>query len=329
MYKFCSSPWDTIAVNQFGQISPCLCGIQHTRGYYGDLNQQSLKEILESQWMQEFRQSIIDQSYRWCNPKTCSKLWNLDTVEHLDFLDQLPSLPTSIMLQLDKNCNLKCASCRTKNIYSNAINQQVLNILAQLSRDYAKFNLPVEIFADGLGDIFASAAYLEYFTNYDIPQNFRFILTTNGNLITKNLDLINKIQPKLQSVTVSLDAATDRTYRAIRGGNFNIVLDGIKELTKLGIPVNTEFVLQYLNHKEVVDYIQLCQDLGISHIGVNEIVRWPHMSLAWWNQNKIQENDQVDYKYLENAVEVIRTVNAEAADTLQRMLLSVKQDKST
>lgn len=315
--KHCSAPWDSIQINWKGQISPCLCSIQHYRGYYGNLLEQPLEEILNSIWMSDFRKSILDQSFKWCNPRTCSNLSNLKSVETVPILSRLPK---EIMLQLDKNCNLKCASCRNENIYAKEINQSVLNILENLSQSYKNSTDIVELYADGAGDVFASQAYLEYFTNSMIPENFRFKISTNGNLVTKNLDLIQKIKHKIQAVTISLDASNYETYKKIRGGNFNIVIDGIRELVNMGIIVNTEFVLQYLNYKEIVDYISLVQELGVSHIGVNEIYRWPHMSQEWWNQNKIENNSNIDYNFLSESLKVLEDVNRESSNHLRTLL---------
>ena len=57
----------------------------------------------------------------------------------------------------------------------------------------------------------------------NIPKCFRFRITTNGNLITKNLDLLENIKDQISEVTVSLDAGTSDTYKEIRGGSFKDV----------------------------------------------------------------------------------------------------------
>lgn len=320
MFNFCSSPWTRISINNQGQISPCLCGVLHTKGHYGDLTKQSLKEIVESPWMMEMKNSVVDQTFKYCNRRTCSTFSNLERIESLDHVKTMPKLPTELMLQLDKNCNLKCASCRTENIYSKEIDQQVLTILNRITEDYQDVDYTVELFADGLGDIFASQAYLHWFRTADIPSKFRFILTTNGNLILKNLDIIERIQPQLSAVTVSLDASTPETYKAIRGGNFEIVLNGIRELVNRGITVNTEFVLQKLNHLEISEYIELAQSLGVSSIGVNEMFKWGHMTNTWWADNRIVNNDQIDRKKISKSLKKLDEVNHESAQHIRRAL---------
>jgi hypothetical protein len=56
--------------------------------------------------MQEFRQTIRDQTFSHCRKDTCSKLWNLDSIENFDHIEQ-PRLPTILYFQdLDYNSKI-------------------------------------------------------------------------------------------------------------------------------------------------------------------------------------------------------------------------------
>ena len=46
---------------------------------------------------------------------------------------------------------------------------------------------------------------------------------------------------------VSFDAATSSTYKDIRGGNFDLVVEGVRQMVEEGIKVSTQFVAQYKN----------------------------------------------------------------------------------
>jgi MoaA/NifB/PqqE/SkfB family radical SAM enzyme len=208
---------------------------------------------------------------------------------------------------IEKNCNLKCASCRSDLIWSKEVNPKVEHILNTLVDDYKTFNKDVWFQCDTWGDIFASAAYKNFFRRDDLPKCFQFNLSTNGNLITKNLDLLEKIKSQIFSVIISLDAANPETYKIVRGGKFEIVLDGIKAMKDMGIlRINTAFVVQQKNHKEVLDFYHLCRDLGIDYITLNEMVNQPHMTNEWWELNQIRENPTVDYSYLIDALKFIK-----------------------
>lgn len=302
MLKFCGESFDTVNIHESGLVGPCLCKVWHTKGFMGNLNTNTLTELFSNEWIQEFRRTIFDQSFNHCNPDQCGKFWNLDQLVSLDHIDPLPVLPTNIHLHLDENCNLKCASCRNSNIYSKEVNPRAAKILDVLADDYKDFDKKVFVYGDGTGDIFASSAYQQFLRSDRVPKCWNFCFTTNGNLITKNLDLIDQISTQIDLVIVSLDAATANTYRDIRGGVFEIVLDGIRELVARGIKVSTQYVVQYKNYQEVREYVDLCKSIGVRHIGLQKIDRWGHLNNSWWQANQIDRNPNVDYDFLIKAL---------------------------
>jgi len=304
MLKYCSSAWDTIQIFKNGSVSFCMCSAWHHSRPAGNLHRNSLSEIINSTASQKFKNSIVDQSYRYCNKSLCPQLNQLQIIDTFDSIN-IPQLPTTISLAVDSNCNLKCASCRNSQVYSTEIDPDAKRVFDVLCEEYRNFDQPVMIYGDGLGDCFASAAWREFLNRDDLPKCFQFNLTTNGNLLTKNLDIINKIKPQLHSVIVSLDAATPETYKKIRDGNFNLVLDGIKELTNLHIPVHTQFVLQYQNYQELIPYQQLTMELGTATFGLQKLFRWGHMSDQWWLENQLEDNKKIDQELLHESLQQV------------------------
>ena len=298
MLKFCSSPFDTVNISESGDVSLCLCKSWHTKGIMGNLNSNPLKELFVGQWASEFRHSVIDQTFRHCNPVQCGKFHNLDQVSQIDQTLLTPSLPKNLMLHIDKNCNLKCASCRNENTYSPDANPATQFILESLARDYQDFDSRVLVYCDGAGDVFASTAYQNFLRSSQVPTSWQFCFTTNGNLITKNIDIFDRLADQIDIVIVSLDAATPETYKAIRGGVFEIVVQGIESLVKRGIKVSSQFVVQSQNYHEIPQYVSLCKQLGIRHIGLQKLDRWLHQNPAWWKINRIENNSTVDYDFL-------------------------------
>ena len=308
MFKFCSSSFDTINIHADGHVSSCLCAGWHTFGHQmGNLNQNTLTEIFSNQNFETFRESIIDQSFKYCLKNECSKLWNLDQVESLDQVTKRKRLPTMMNLQIEKNCNLKCGSCRNSVIWSKEVNPQVEHILNTLIEDYQDFDQPVWFQCDGLGDIFASSAYKNFFMSDRLPKCFQFNLTTNGNLVTKNLDILEKIKSQIFSVCVSFDSGNAETYKDVRGGKYDLIVDGVKAMISMGIlRVNTSFVTQKKNYLEVLDHYNFCKEVGINYAGFSKIDRWPHMSDEWWQANRLDDNPEVDYDFLIPALKTIK-----------------------
>lgn len=293
--KFCNEPYDTISIVNNGNVYSCLCGNWNKFGEIGNLFHNSLNEIYSSGSLQSFRNTILDQSFKFCNPITCGKLWTLPIINEIPCLN--PTLPSIIMLSIDSNCNLQCKSCRNQLTYSKNIDANTHKILQNLKSSYQSHNEKVTIYCDGSGDIFVSEAYKQFFVE-DLPDCFEFALTTNGNLLLKNFHILQKLKNQIDSIVVSLDAANKDTYKQVRGGDFNIVIDGIKKSLDLGINVSTQFVVQKNNYKELLDYKELTTRLGIKQIGYQLIRYWPHMNLTWWNENKILDNLTIEFDFL-------------------------------
>lgn len=306
--KYCSAAFDTIYINNYGQISSCLCSGWHTKGInMGNLNKLSFVDAVNTVAFQDMRSSIIDQSFKFCLPDQCYRLYNLEEVTQIP---PAPKLPTNINLGIDYNCNLKCDICRTKNIYSKDVKPTAKRILDKLVETYANFDDTVYVYCDATGDVFASSAYREFFMREDLPKCFKFCIQTNGNLITKNLDLIDKIINQLDIFIVSFDAATSETYKITRGGVFELVINGVKSLVERNISVTTQYVLQYANYQEVLAYYKLCKELGVTYIGVQKLDRWGHMSNNWWELNKLDYNPNINYTRLLNDLLIMKQDSA-------------------
>lgn len=316
MLKFCDSPWTTVNIASDGQVSLCLCGrwaIRNTNAI-GNLHKSSLKSMFETGPVKEFRNSILDQSYRYCDSSQCPRIWNLKQVESFDIVKTYPSLPTHLMLAIDSTCNLTCGSCRRQSNYSPMINLDAQRILNSLKESYKDFDHPVLFQGDGSGDIFSSATYLEFLKSNDLPECFQFGLLTNGTLLSKNLELVEHLHKKIRFLTVSFDAATASTYKRVRGANFNIVLDGVKAAIDMGIGITAQFVLQRENYQEVLAYRDLCVKLGVEHMGIQKLVRWPHITNHWWEYNKLETNSAVDYNQLIPSLEEFKLTHTASVD---------------
>ena len=299
MLKFCSEPFDTVHIIANGNVSSCMCGDWNIYGSIGNLLTSSLVDIFQSSPIDNFRNSIYDQSFKFCNTNTCGKVWHLENISSFDSIVK-NTLPTTISMAIDANCNLACASCRNENVFSKTINPTAKIILDRLKEEYQTFDKKVFLYCDGAGDVFASEAYKEFFNSTRIPECFKFCITTNGNLIEKNINLIQKLKPQIDSFVVSFDAATHDTYKIIRGGNFTQVVEGVKRLKELGIRVSTQFVTQYLNYKEIMQYQELAKSLRVDHVGLQSISKWHHMSDKYWKQNSLNKNPNIDYTLLKS-----------------------------
>ena len=176
---------------------------------------------------------------------------------------------------------------------------RVDRILTQISNDYKNFKKPVYAMLDGSGDIFVSRAYEKFLFGGQLPECWKLMLLTNGNLLTKKLPQIQSIAHQIDLITVSLDAGTKEAYAITRGGNFDLVVKGLEMLLANKIPVCVQFVLQQANYHELRDYKKLANSLGL-HYGVQKIDERSHMSQEYWNSASLENNPNIDYTLLKD-----------------------------
>jgi radical SAM protein with 4Fe4S-binding SPASM domain len=297
--KFCSAPWDTVTVNPDGAVHACWCGAYNSAGTIGNILETSLVDIMRSSRLQLFQSTVLDQSFSMCND-VCPKKWNLDTVSVAPTFTQY--LPTHLLLSVDRECNLRCPSCRVDRLWTGQINPVSMKMLNAITDAYHDHPGTVTLQCDGSGDVFASAAWGSFLSRAALPACFRFHFITNGNLIVKKIDLIATLQDRITSVDVSLDAARADTYTAVRTGKLSVVLAGMRALLGMGIRVNVSFVVQQKNYREMLECWQMVSEMGCYSINFQGIRQWEHHSTAWWQENRLHANPRVDMEYLKDAL---------------------------
>ena len=77
-------------------------------------------------------------------------------------------------------------------------------------------------------------------------------------------------------------------------------------MIEAGIKVSTQFVVQYKNYREILDYVKLVKSLGVGYIGLQLLDIWPHMTRQWWQENQLNNNHNVDYEWLIEALNILK-----------------------
>ena len=306
--KFCSEPWNTVNIVSTGDVFSCTCA-NWTNLEIGNLLKENLADIYaRSPQLKMIRSSTLDGSFGWCVETDCGNLTTLQDYKHDPFtelnVNERLLLPTNISLAIDRNCNLKCPSCRAAKFFSSKSDPNVEIMLNKLSDDYRDFDQPVMVMLDGDGDVFVSQAYHEFLFNGKLPKCWKLMITTNGNLITKKKFEIASIADRIDIVIVSLDAATPETYAMIRGGNFDLVMDGIQALLDMGVTPYLQFVLQSANYKELLAYKAIADSFKLGY-GVQKIDYREHMTKDYWRAVKIEDNPNVNMTLLKEQLLVL------------------------
>lgn len=295
MPKICEQPFNTCNIQSNGEVYSCLCH-RWMPICIGNIFDKDFFKVWHSNKIKSIRQDINSNDFSKCNANECPNLYNLPK-KNKDLIAS--PLPQKIMLTLDQSCNLACPSCRLGPIVEKK-NKNVRRILDHVFSFYNQYDIPVEIFCDGFGDIFASKSYLEFFHDVKLSPNVMLNLTTNGTTIHLYRDLIFKLKPNIMSFIISLDAGKSKTYSSIRKSSFEQVCENSIWLSKNGYKVHSQLVLQKKNQNEIIDYYRLSKQIGCHTISMQLLDRWNHHTDNWWNENKVQMNDTLnnDLKYL-------------------------------
>lgn len=174
-------------------------------------------------------------------------------------------------------CNLRCKMCSIKK-RSEIVKQSGLscelsfeaikNLILQAEKMRIKQLLLVG------GEPFLSKDIFNII-NFAYSHNMMTAVVTNGTLLDNEGIIHEILNSKLQDLVISIDGATDNTYKAIRGeGIFAVIKDNIKLLNrikrerKLFLPgIVVSCTIMDSNIEELINIVYLAKELGA--IGVS------------------------------------------------------------
>jgi len=243
----------------------------------GNLNLQSLDTILQSQTAKILQDSIIDNSYAFCNNKQCSYL--LDNAQ-LAWPETAPTKQIkNIRLAIDQSCNLSCPSCRNRLIFDKdkiqlkrkfKIVDKIIQYISQQSQ-----NITIHIGSDG--DPFASLVYRYFMDQTKNLSNVKFTIQTNGLLIKKKYERFQYLFKNLNVLNISVDGATKKTYEKLRrGGSWEKIIENfnfIKSIKK-NFKIYVHMVVQQENWTEMPLMLTFGKKYNVDKIFFNKIQNW-------------------------------------------------------
>ena len=289
---YCTRPFEFFETHDDGNVSFC-CPSWINNYHIGNINENSVEEVWNGEAAQELRRSILDGSFRYCDEKVCPHLstkthcvqtlhqiegavdkgWDLvadDIRNNKTILDHKPLL---LHFGYDRSCQLACPSCRLEVIMESGKRREyILGLQDKLRKEAFKDAKTFTI--TGSGDPFASPVFRELLMTLEEHEapNLEYIqLLTNGLLIDKYWNKISDFaREKIQHISISIDAASQETYKKVRkGGDWNRLLENLgftKKLKDEGqiISFNTSFVVQADNVEEMLNFVDLCADYDVT-----------------------------------------------------------------
>src|SRR5574343_131257 len=287
MNKICTLPFSILNCVQ-DILYPCCSGWLKPE-VRSIIKSNTAHDILFNDF-KEFRNSILDGSYKYCKDDCPMRLDTRDIT-----IAQYENLPTNIKNELNKptgfnaypfeltlsydiTCNLKCKGCR-KDILTSTPN--VINHYDAYYSDLIANATTLRISGDG--DAFASPYYFNLLKS-DLTERCKNLkdikIMTNGILFDEHhFNQIHDNNKKLISgILVSIDATTSETYKRFRGGDFNKLLKNLKYIQQLKTQYNfwvySAYTVSKINFMEVPDFIYLARDYGIDTVQIWEMNDW-------------------------------------------------------
>lgn len=301
----CKRPWQTLGVNSYGDVFICISPAWIPRFAGNILASNDIFNILNSSKARAIRNEIINNRYFFCNFDLCGFTQNLnekdfaktpettEDLQPLTFINrpddiEVTAIPHDIIFDFDHTCNYRCPSCRTELINYNKhpiiapINHNIGERVKKMIIDRIE-NQPVEIRWAG-GEPFISKVYLdlmEYIITRHPRGNVRHCIQTNGSYLKSRQHLVERLLPHMSELRISFDAATADTYHQVRvNGVWDNLLENVAwvmDLIKtngLYVNVTADFVVQKLNYKEIPQFKELADSMGIKQVNYQRMWNW-------------------------------------------------------
>lgn len=272
MTKYCKHPFNTIQIQNTGEVYCCCC--YWTDFYsFGNIFEQSFDEIWNGEKAKEFRRQFIENNYKYCNLDVCDPF--LQEFEP----DYTAEYPKKVEFSYDRHCNVRCIFCRNeKNKEEEEYNRQKEK---RIEENFDRVFTPIIEKAEfvelnSAGELFASRHSMEVVKKIiNINPNIEFNIISNGILFTQeNVESLG-LKKRLNTVIISMHSATEKTYnKLVERGNFKALIRNVEylsELKKQGYikRLQLNFVVTAYNYKEMKKFVKLVKKLDANAFFIN------------------------------------------------------------
>ncbi len=289
--KFCPRPFTDFEITPAGDIY--ICCSRNLPKRTGNIHESNYLELLNSSHAKRIRRSILDGTFKYCDPTICPTILDaglqkkneIDDPYFRSIIDTGSSEidhVENLRLGYDPTCNLSCPSCRRGKIVAKG---ETADFVERVTEDTV---LPLlakakTLMMSGYGDIFTSRScrkILQSLNRRDHP-NLKLDLLTNGVLFTRDeWEKFPNIHGMVGRVRVSIDAVTESTYNILRrGGDFGKLRDNLEFLSELrqqgGIDLfDIAFVIQKGNLDEMIAFAEWGIEMKCDRIYLEILMNW-------------------------------------------------------
>ncbi|MDD5109536.1 MAG: radical SAM protein [Candidatus Omnitrophica bacterium] len=255
-----------------------------------------------SRLIRYYRENGLAETVKYYNDKRVQFIRNKYPFEY--------QCPKSITIEIMNTCNIRCQHCYLKA----QINP------AKKFMDYDFFEKIIQktsALIKTVGDVnFASVEALfhpNFFDMVDLIQKVdkdaRIHINTNGMLLDE--DCIDKLlKRRIYTFSLSLDGCKKETVESFKSGvDFDKIIRNCKMLKEKGrnqVKIVANFVAHRSNINEIMDYIDFCNDLGVTAIGITGFISYDQKMTGdcLYSESGIMEVDELLRKAKDKAESV-------------------------
>ena len=168
--------------------------------------------------------------------------------------------PRQLMLELSRECNMKCAGCYHENIPGEMSVDIFTQILSSIAREYRHAREELPILCPWFYSEPMMIRNLSMYLRIASGLGYKINLTTNG-LIWNQWESIIQPDINLHLVVFSIDGETEETYHAIRNHPISSVIktlaevEAIIEKTGIDAPLCIKLTRKGIEWAEVTDFV--------------------------------------------------------------------------
>lgn len=286
MKKYCSFPFMRFTIEWDGNVSFC-CPAYNNNYFIGNIFKDSFEDMWYGEKATEFRKSILDGSYKYCNLDICGEWHEFcrfnkeDYPKDENFLH--PPFPQTVNLSYVRSCNVRCKTCRDVLDVETKEQTKCFDEVADKIVHICK-NADL-IYLNGGGELFTSN-HLKHVVNKltDTYPLLEFQVHSNGLLFDEKHIKDFGLENKIHRIEISVHAATKKTYeKIVRGGHWKQIIKNLKYLSKISKEQDIDFTLIFvahsLNYKEMPKFVKLGNKLG-ARVAFWKYRNWPNTKMG-------------------------------------------------
>lgn len=284
----------------------------HTRCCCTTFVRQNLDNIFEKDphalWHSNLHKvmclSTENRTFSFCDKKLCPLFVAKEKEEIKKFEEpyhKITEHPKTLVLGYDSSCNLSCSTCRKELHFAEGTEQKMVNQITKKVQEEYLANCNFLVLA-GDGEVFASPDYRKIYEAQNCNPNYIRLLS-NGMLFTPgNWEKFIRGKTGKVMLTVSVDAATKKTYEHIRrNGNFDVLQKNMEfaaDLRKRGelSYFRMNFVVQRENYQEMIPFVRWGERLNADEVFFTKILNWGTYTPEEFSQVSMMESDQITPK---------------------------------